>query len=101
MNRAGQIELVINTNGSNKAPVPNAQCSDQNLTLTTVLISRLIEYGERGLLRVDMLIFRPAKILDKRPCHSGDGYKCELEPPWLATGLVEKAPMRRDHIQTY
>jgi hypothetical protein len=51
--------------------------------------------------RVDMSRFRPAKILDKRSDASGDEYKCELEPPWLAVELVEKAPMGRDHIQNY
>lgn len=64
--RAGQMGLVVNTNGSNEAPVSIAQCSDQTLALATVLASSLLDHGEGGLPRVDMSRFRPAKILDKR-----------------------------------
>jgi hypothetical protein len=66
MNRAGQIDLVVNTNSSNKAPVSIAQCSDQTLTLATSVASSLLKYGESGLPRVDIPKLRPAKILDKR-----------------------------------
>jgi hypothetical protein len=90
MNRAGQIELVVNANGSN-----NAQCSDQTLALATVLSSGLLKHDEGGLLRVDMSRFRLAKILDKRSGLSKDEYKCGLESLWLDAELVEKAPMGR------
>jgi hypothetical protein len=65
MNRAGQIDLVVNTNGSNKAPVSIAQCSDQTLTLATSIASSLLKYGESGLPRANIPKLRPAKILDK------------------------------------
>jgi hypothetical protein len=45
--------------------------------------------------------FKTAKVLDKRSGPSGDEYKCELEPVWLAGQLVGKAQMGRDHIRTY
>jgi hypothetical protein len=100
LQRAGQIELIVNINraelavninGSNKAPVPIAQCSDQTLVLATVLASSLLDLGEHGLSRVDMSRFRTAKVLDKRSGPSGDEYKYELEPVWLAGQLVAKA----------
>jgi hypothetical protein len=96
MNRAGQIKLVVNANGSN-----NAQCSDQTLALTTVLSSGLLKHDEGGLPRVNMSRFRLTKILDKRSGLSKDEYKCELESLWLDAELVEKAPIGRDHIRTY
>jgi len=71
MNGAGQIELVVNTNGSNEVPVSIAQCSDQTLALATVLASSLLDHGEGGLPRIGMSRFRPAKILDKRSGMSG------------------------------
>jgi hypothetical protein len=71
LQRAGQMELVVNTNSSNEAPVSIAQCSDQTLALATVLASSLLDHGEGGLPRVDMPRFRPAKILDKGSGMSG------------------------------
>ena len=61
LQRAGQMELVVNTNGSNEAPVSIAQCSDQTLTLATVLASSLLDHGESGLPRIDMSRFRPSE----------------------------------------
>jgi len=45
--------------------------------------------------------FRTSKVLDKRSGPSGDEYKCELQPVWLAGHLAAKAQMGCDHIQTY
>jgi hypothetical protein len=40
-------------------------------------------------------------ILDERLSPSRVKYRCELEPMWLATDLMEKAKIGRIHIQNY
>ena len=37
LQRAGQVELIVNTGGSHGAPVPIAKCSEQTLALAVVL----------------------------------------------------------------
>jgi hypothetical protein len=45
--------------------------------------------------------FTTIKIMDKRPGPSGVEYKCEFEPTWLATDLVETAQMGSVCIRSY
>jgi hypothetical protein len=80
INGAGEVVLAVNINGSNSAPVPIAQCSDQTLALATRLASSSLDVGQERLARVDMSRFRTTKILDKRSSPSGDEYKYEPEP---------------------
>ena len=46
LQRSRRVELIVNINGSNEAPVSIAQCSDQTPALVTVSASRSIDLGE-------------------------------------------------------
>jgi hypothetical protein len=93
VNRASQAELTVSTGGSRGTPVPIAECSERTLALAVVLTPNSLDLGEDRLARADMLRLGAAKILDKRPGPSGDEYKCEFEPEWLAADLLEKTQM--------
>jgi hypothetical protein len=78
-----------------------SECSERTLALAVVLTPNSLDLGEDRLARADMLRLGAAKILDKRPGPSGDEYKCEFEPEWLAADLLEKTQMGRVHMRTY
>jgi hypothetical protein len=101
LQRVNQIEPVVNTNISDEPPLSIAESSGQTLALTTVSASSLPDLGEGGPVMVDISNFTAAKILDERPSPSGVEYRCELEPLWLATDLIEQAKMGRVHIRNY
>jgi hypothetical protein len=99
--KKGRSPALYRPHEEDKIPVLIAKCSEQTLALAVVLSSNSLDLGEDRLVRVDMLRLRPTKVLYKRSGASGDEYKCEFEPGWLAADLVERTKMGRVHIRTY
>jgi hypothetical protein len=101
MQRIDQNGLIASTIDSDRAHLSIPESSEQTLAPMTVSASSLLDVAEDGLAIVDISKLTTAKVLDKRSSSSGVAYKCELEPLWLATDLVERVQMGHVHIRSY
>jgi hypothetical protein len=96
-----KTDPIASINSSSEAHLSIARFSEYTLALMAVSALSLSDVGEDGLVIVDISKLTTAKVLDKRSSSSGVEYKCELEPPWLAADLPERAQMGRVHIRSY
>jgi hypothetical protein len=98
LQRADQIESIVNTKDSDEARLSVAESLAQTFAPMAVPPSNLPNVGEDGLAIVEVSTLTTAEILDKRSSPSGVEYKSELEPLWMAADLVER--VRRERTYT-
>jgi hypothetical protein len=99
LQRLDQADSALNTGSSSESPIPAAESSGQ--TLATASASSMPDLSDGTPAIVDISNLKTTKIVDKRLGPSGVEYKCEFEPFWLATDLVETVQMGCIRIGSY